>query len=121
MSCELASVGSESRPRAKKSHQCVECRGTIAPGEIYVRMWGVWEGQAESFKTCLECDQLRDRADAGIRDPEERTAFGMLWETLAEQCNKELLQVFVGIVDRRGGSIPPWLRVKAGLPSGGST
>lgn len=49
----------ERKPKAKKRHRCDECRGWIEAGEIYTATRGVWDGEAMSFKTCAECDELR--------------------------------------------------------------
>lgn len=48
--------------KARKQHHCCECAGTILPGQQYQRVSGVWEGNAEAFKTCLPCVEARDWA-----------------------------------------------------------
>lgn len=45
---------------AKKEHRCCECRGIIAPQDVYERTFGVWDGTAETFKTCSHCEEARD-------------------------------------------------------------
>lgn len=40
---------------ARRKHTCCECRGVINPGESYHFLWGVWDGEAKTFKTCSEC------------------------------------------------------------------
>lgn len=45
----------ETRPKAKKRHKCSECRGWIEPGETYLAVRGIWDGEAHSFKQCPEC------------------------------------------------------------------
>lgn len=52
------SVTWESRPKAKKRHKCSECRGWIEPGEVYWRVRGVWDGEAQTFAMCSDCDAL---------------------------------------------------------------
>lgn len=54
----------ETRPKARKSHKCCECGRMIQPGETYRHLWGVWEGEAKTFKTCDACQDL----DAWARD-----------------------------------------------------
>lgn len=53
-------VSRESRPTARREHSCCECRGVIRPGETYRLLWGVWEGEAKTFKTCADCLGLED-------------------------------------------------------------
>lgn len=53
----------ETRPTARKEHTCCECNGVIAAGETYRLLWGVWDGEAKTFKTCLDCLELHDWAD----------------------------------------------------------
>ena len=47
-----------SRPRAKREHKCCECGGTIRAGETYRSFWGVWDGEAKTYKTCADCEDL---------------------------------------------------------------
>lgn len=51
-----------SNRKARKSHECIECKGEIAPGEVYEFISGVFEGRGFSVKTCRECDSIRRRA-----------------------------------------------------------
>jgi len=46
--------------RARKEHRCCECRITIEPGTRYEYVSGIWDGYANSYKTCLGCVSLRD-------------------------------------------------------------
>lgn len=41
--------------RARKMHRCTECRGWIAPGETYLKTFGVWDGRAAGYATCSDC------------------------------------------------------------------
>lgn len=50
----------QTRPRARKDHTCCECKGEIAAGETYRLLWGVWDGEAKTFKTCNDCLELHD-------------------------------------------------------------
>lgn len=45
--------------RAKKTHKCYECSGTIIPGEQYEYVSGMWYGYMDIFKTCERCFDLR--------------------------------------------------------------
>lgn len=53
------SVYSATTPRAKKTYRCDECRGSISPGERYERVFGVWDGRADTYRTCERCFDLR--------------------------------------------------------------
>jgi len=45
---------------AKKPHLCSECNKTIAPGEEYEYMCGKWDGDFETYKTCIDCASIRN-------------------------------------------------------------
>ena len=45
--------------RAKKAHTCCECRGPIAPSDSHEYVFGVWDGDPGSFRTCSHCLELR--------------------------------------------------------------
>lgn len=45
---------------ARKEHHCCECGTVIVKGERYERVSGKWEGDMETFKTCMPCVELRD-------------------------------------------------------------
>ena len=47
---------SKERPKARKQHQCTWCYEFIAPGEIYDRERGVFDGDPQVTKMHLECD-----------------------------------------------------------------
>lgn len=44
---------------ARKSHRCCECDEPILAGERYHFLSGVWEGQGESFRSHVHCNELR--------------------------------------------------------------
>ena len=58
-SSESPEVIDTSYPKARKEHKCCECGSTIAPGDVYERVWGVWESEMETFKTCIPCSRIR--------------------------------------------------------------
>lgn len=45
--------------RARKQHDCGECGRTIAPGETYEHVRGLWDGDWSTHKTCLGCKRIR--------------------------------------------------------------
>lgn len=65
-----------SRPKARKAHVCCECRGTILAGETYRNVWGVWDGEQDTARTCLDCLGLLDWCEEG--GGELCTTFGNL-------------------------------------------
>lgn len=78
------SVFRESFPEARHQHTCCECRGMIRVGETYQRVVGLWEGDWDTFATCLECVKWR-RAVTEDRNPYPCTpGFGSLEEELRE-------------------------------------
>lgn len=56
----MPSVFNQTKPKARKRHRCCECRGWIEIGERYEYSWGIWDGNAQTYKTCLGCSSLRD-------------------------------------------------------------
>lgn len=51
---------------ARKEHRCSECRRTIKAGEPYEFTFGIWEGHAETYKTCQHCLALREWVKAHV-------------------------------------------------------
>lgn len=49
----------ETFPKARKVHQCDECRNEIEKGENYWRVAGIWEGEFSHYKICGGCQTLR--------------------------------------------------------------
>jgi hypothetical protein len=99
--CELPSCVTYAKPKARKRHKCCECGGLILEGETYVRVSGIWDGEPERFKTCIECEALRNEADKNSLDPDEMTPFGYLSETLSEMGDEELSKRFAEVKAKR--------------------
>lgn len=57
---------SRSLRKARKAHRCDECFRSIAPGETYEYVWGKWEGDVSTFKTCPRCLKLREWLQAHV-------------------------------------------------------
>lgn len=79
----------ETTPVARKAYKCCECRGAIATGEKHLCVFGVWEGRAETLRTCRRCAWQRCRLRTieelhGCTGPEREPAFGNLWEAWSE-------------------------------------
>jgi len=64
--------------KANKNHECCECHKEIMRGEEYEYLRGLWEDQWLSFKTCLDCAELRYQ----YRDDFCSPALGYLSESL---------------------------------------
>ncbi len=47
-------------PVARKTHRCTECYRDIKHGEKYEKCTGVWEGDFETYKTCIDCLSIRE-------------------------------------------------------------
>lgn len=43
---------------ARKAHECCECGEIIQPRDKYQRVFGIWEGEMYTFKTCLSCSRM---------------------------------------------------------------
>jgi hypothetical protein len=57
--CERPTLYSEKWVIARKPHQCCECFKTIAKGDDYQKIKGLWDGEFQEYETCLQCAELR--------------------------------------------------------------
>jgi hypothetical protein len=64
--------------KARKEHTCSECREPIPKGTTYDYSSGIWDGRADSFKTCLLCVEIRDHFAC------EGWVYETLWSDLTE-------------------------------------
>lgn len=55
---DMPSFFQATKPTAKKTHQCSECRRAISPGQKYERYTGMWGGDFNSYKRCQKCSEL---------------------------------------------------------------
>lgn len=56
----LAEFHSEKIQIARKQHKCCECGDIINPGEKYEYVCGCWEGDFSVYKTCEDCQNIRN-------------------------------------------------------------
>lgn len=106
---EMPSVYICDTPKARKDHVCWECVGTIKAGEKYHKHHGIWQGEAATYKVCLDCDQLRSDMDDGAH-PEESTAFGYLSENVMENDHDATFFFrYMAIKRKRGAVIKAWM------------
>ena len=104
---EMPSCYSETMRKARKKHRCCECRGSILPGESYRYKSGIWEGRPDSFKTCVDCEQLRKEIDSSgpLSDVGISGLADWIDETrVIEQCKR-----FLEIKRKRAATVPSWL------------
>jgi len=57
---DLPSVFTNIIKRARKPHVCYECKVVIHAGDDYHAMSGCWDGEWHHYKTCIDCECLRD-------------------------------------------------------------
>lgn len=82
---ELPRFHSEDWPKARKEHKCCECYRTIKPGERYQLFKGCWDGEWETFKTCSDCDELKNQIIGDLYvGSDEGIPFGYLAEWAKE-------------------------------------
>ena len=60
------SVFSSKMVKARKQHRCDECRRRISAGERYSYVFGVWDGYANSFHICANCEEIRSFVSINI-------------------------------------------------------
>jgi len=100
---------------AKKKHVCSECYGTIEKGEKYEYVTGVWENwHWKRYKTCSDCQELREKINSGIIVWDEKVAFTELYERVADYSEYrdngiEILQWFWEICLKRGSYEFLWM------------
>ncbi len=99
MNAELPTCWKTCMPTARIRHRCCECYGVIEPGERYHLDSGVWDGEGESFKTCLQCDEIRTEEQRGMHG--DCIAFGYLLEHVVESGDRKLLDRCIEIADQR--------------------
>lgn len=79
---------------ARKRHTCSECHGHIEPLDVYERATGCWDGQVQTFKTCLHCEDARDfyvdqTKGTWMHDPDEGDyRFGCVISELLELASE---------------------------------
>ena len=80
---------------ARIEHKCCECRTAIQPRQKYEYVSGVWEGEWDHYKTCMNCAELRKmfKDDDGCYPP-----FLYLLEAYLEQ---DTLDNYGGLVGEK--------------------
>jgi hypothetical protein len=112
----MPSVYSCDRRKARKAHKCCECHGAIQPGESYAYHHGIWDGEPGAWKTCQECEALREEINSTVDHPDEGVAFEGLCEWIFESGEQGWIDRFVANRDRRGVAVPDWMRRRTTTP-----
>ena len=79
--CELPEFFSRELVRSRKSRECFECGAEMPVGEPYHRFAGRWGGRFQTYATCTQCEELRERL---AKESECCVAFGFIGETVQE-------------------------------------
>ena len=74
--CHAPTFSRKKTRKARKKHSCLECGRDILPGESYLYESGKWESGFKEFKTCADCQSMRDTFYCGLH------YFGMIWDDL---------------------------------------
>lgn len=106
---EMPSVYACDERKARKDHKCCECRGIISKGEVYFYHHGIWDGQAESFKICSDCEVLKTEIDKDVKEDDEKTAFTGLYSSVFERGELVFMQKYLDIKTKRHAKIEDWM------------
>ncbi len=101
----MPTVFDASTPRARKAHRCCECRGVIPPGEQYHLFTGLWDGRWDAYKTCEDCEKLRNKIAQGRRGG-EWPAFGDLYDEVFDNAEEAPTDVRTFMETRRKRGAP---------------
>lgn len=107
--CETPAVYCHDRPKARREHRCLECRGVIVVGEMYNLHHGIFDGEPFNYKTCDDCEALRSDIDKDIPFVEERVAFGYLYEHVFESREVEWMKRYLQTKEKRQADVPQWM------------
>jgi len=78
---EYAEFWQECTVKARKPHECCECKSVITPGRAYQKTIGKYEGDFFSFETCDMCAEIRDVFGCGDGVP-----YTELWERMRDNA-----------------------------------
>jgi hypothetical protein len=80
---EPCKVWEERDRKARKEHECTECRRIIRIGEVYTVHFSVFDGNATTGKLCGDC--YKDREEFAAEHDGMRCAPGWIAE-MAQKC-----------------------------------
>ena len=105
---ETATFFNHTKPKAQKTHNCIECKGIIKPGEVYHKFVGVWCGDFEQYVVCADCEELRIKVNDGV-SYYDQCCFTELCEHVFETDEASLIQKFIDIKKKRGAKVEEWM------------
>jgi len=62
---DFSDILSDTMPIARNEHKCIECARLIHPGEKYRKEKAVFEGCHSTYKTCVDCNSIRQEFVCG--------------------------------------------------------
>lgn len=71
--------------KARKKHRCDECREYILPGQTYVKIKALQDGNWETMKRCAACHKIGEDYCCGI------IGKGAVWEWCWEYLGVDLI------------------------------
>lgn len=66
-------------PKARKEHECCECRDVIPVGAVHENVRAKWDFEVRTLRTCLLCVEIRTHFACG-----HGWTYEFLWEQLAD-------------------------------------
>lgn len=96
--------------KAKKTHKCYECCGIIDIGEKYYNQSGIWSGEPQAYKICVDCEELKKEIEKPIKAWDDRIAFGELYEYVFESGDVKIMRRFMITKRKRGAEIKDWMQ-----------
>lgn len=116
--CEIPEFFSSRWVVARKPHRCCECGGDIPKGEFHGYFSGKWDGDLNSYRQHIECeDACRWLRDVKRFDGGECLYFGELFEVDHDYAGDRSDKMFRRIMahirfrkkkGRRPGFLPPY-------------
>lgn len=58
-------------PRARKPHECCACHEAIRVGDLYARVFVLFDGEKTTYKRCLRCQEMHGKLADILRRNEE--------------------------------------------------
>jgi len=106
--CEMPSCYRETKRKARKEHKCCECRIKITAGTEYMYKSGVWDGNPQDYKMCMNCHEIQSAAESLARSEQNGPpAFENLKEWFYEYyCSDFSGQNFLHIMAKDCGLNP---------------
>lgn len=94
---------------SRKPHTCCECGGRIFYKEKYDYFTAIWDDSWGTFKTCMDCVELRKCFESDLRY-DDKPCIGDLFDHIFESDYKPDIQIAIDIMDKRGKLVKPSLR-----------